>query len=147
MGRLSARFVDWRSQGPVRSRHRGCAEWYIRRGCSMASQKTTRTMCGACEAVCDGLMDGYRASGAVVGRSVRRVWLPIRIRTIGGVSLSIAISLHLDNFFVSAMSLLVHSQGVDSAFGSTVSWSSRASGATEGREPWYRFEVPGTQSN
>lgn len=65
-------------------------------------------MHGTCEAVCDGLMDGYGAGGAVVGRSVRRIWLPVRVRTIGGVSLSIAISVHLDNFFVSSMSLFVH---------------------------------------
>lgn len=92
------------------SSHRGCAEWYVRRGCSVTSQKTTRTMYSACEAVCDGLVDGYGAGGAVVGWSIRRVWIPIRVRTISGVPLSITISLHLDDFFVGAMSLFVHFQ-------------------------------------
>lgn len=87
---------------------RGCAEWCIRRRSSMASQQTARAVHSAREAICDGLMDGYGAGSAVVGRSAGRIWLPVRVRTISGVPLSIAISLHLDYFLVGAMSLVIH---------------------------------------
>lgn len=67
-------------------------------------------MNGTCETICDRLVDGYGAGGAVVGWNIRRIWLPVRVRTISGVPLSIAISLHLDDFFVGTMSLFVHVQ-------------------------------------
>lgn len=78
----------------------------------MASQKTTRAVYGAREAVCNWLVDGYGAGGAVVRRSAGRIRLPVGVRTIGGVSFSVAIPLHLDNLFMSTMSLLIH-LGVD----------------------------------
>lgn len=72
----------------------------------MTGEEATRAMYGPGVAVRNRLVDGQRRGVAVVG-SIGWVWLSVG-RTIGGVSLSFSVTLHLDDVFVCAMSLVVH---------------------------------------